>query len=333
MPISPSRRRAADLVPRALITGITGQDGTYLSRLLIERGYEVHGLVKPGDGADVLVGSIAHEADLRDTDALRTLVAAVEPDELYNLGGLTSVAGSWNDPVETVQVTGASVAALLDGAWRLHEAGRPISFVQASSAEMFGVAEQVPQNEATPIAPVSPYGAAKALGHFLVRAFRERGLRASSAILYNHESPIRPETFVTRKITAGAVRIARGQQDRLALGNLDAERDWGWAPDYVEAMRLMAQHPTGGDFVIGTGVSHTVRDFVAAAFHAAGVDDWQSYVEVDPAFLRATDPVRQLADSAKARHELGWAPTVGFDELVARLVRADLDAIDSSSAR
>lgn len=318
-------------MPRALITGITGQDGTYLSRILRDRGYEVHGVVKPGDGADDLAGFITHEADLRDTDALRGIVASVEPDELYNLGGLTSVAGSWNDPVETVQVTGASVAALLDGAWRLHEAGLPISFVQASSAEMFGIAEQVPQNEATPIAPVSPYGAAKALGHFLVRAFRARGLRASSAILYNHESPIRPETFVTRKITAGAARIARGQQDRLALGNLDAERDWGWAPDYVEAMRLMAQHPTGGDFVIGTGVSHTVRDFVAAAFRVAGIDGWERFVDVDPSFLRTADPVRQIADGARARDELGWSPTVGFDELVARLVEADLAAIDAAS--
>lgn len=320
-------------MPRALITGVTGQDGTYLSRLLLEHGYEVHGVAKPGDGSGDAGAVRCHEADLRDADALRQIVAGVEPDELYNLGGLTSVAGSWNDPVETVQVTGASVAALLDAAWGLHEAGRPIAFVQASSAEMFGAATQVPQSESTPIAPVSPYGAAKALGHFLVRAFRERGLRASSAILYNHESPIRPETFVTRKITASAARIARGRQQSLALGNLDAERDWGWAPDYVEAMRLMAQHPTGGDFVIGTGESHSVSEFVAAAFRAVGIDDWQAHVEVDAAFLRAADPVRQLADAGKARRELGWAPTVGFDELVARLVRADLDAIDSSADR
>ena len=318
-------------MPRALITGITGQDGTYLSQLLLEHGYEVHGIVKPGDGSRGREGSIAHEADLHDADALHRVVAEVEPDELYNLGGLTSVAGSWNDPVETVQVTGAAVAALLDAAWALHESGRPVAFVQASSAEIFGVAQDVPQSESTSIAPVSPYGAAKALGHFLVSAFRARGLRASSAILYNHESPLRPETFVTRKITASAARIARGLQERLVLGNLDAERDWGWAPDYVEAMRLMAQHPTGGDFVIGTGASHTVRDFVAAAFHAAGIDGWERFVDVDPSFRRAADPASQLADSSRARHELGWAPTVGFDELVARLVRADFEAIDAGA--
>lgn len=320
-------------MPRALITGITGQDGTFLSESLLERGYEVHGIVKPGEDPPAPVGYERHELDLRDSDGIRAIVAAVGADEIYNLGGLTSVAASWNDPVETVNVTGASVAALLDATWDLHQSGRAVSFVQASSAEMFGFTVQVPQNESTPISPVSPYGAAKALAHFLVRAFRERGLRASSAILYSHESPIRPESFVTRKITASAARIALGLQDRLVLGNLDAERDWGWAPDYVEAMRLMAQHRTGDDFVIGTGASHTVREFVAAAFREAGIDDWERFVHVDRTFIRAVDPARQLADSARARAQLGWVPTVQFDELVHRLVQAEFEALRKPALR
>jgi GDPmannose 4,6-dehydratase len=313
-------------VPRTLITGLSGQDGTYLSRLLLDRGYEVHGVVKPGDPLETSEVQL-HPADLRDAQALAAIVESVRPDELYNLGGLTSVARSWDDPLETVEVTGASVAALLEAAWRQQQSGTPVAFVQASSAEIFGIAEQVPQNESTPISPVSPYGAAKALGHFLVRAFRERGMAASSAILYNHESPLRPETFVTRKITSSAARISRGQQQKLTLGNLDAQRDWGWAPDYVEALSLMARYPGGGDFVIGTGQSHTVREFVAAAFAAVGIADWQSYVDVDPSFTRAVDPHRQVADSSKARAKLGWEPTIGFDELVARMVKADLEAL------
>jgi GDPmannose 4,6-dehydratase len=318
---------------RALITGVTGQDGTYLSQLLLDRGYEVHGVVKPGDdGGRPPVGIEQHTADLADNEALRRIVFDVEPDELYNLGGLTSVAGSWADPLTTVAVTGAPVATLLDAAFVLHERGLRVAVVQASSAEIFGLAAESPQSESTPIAPVSPYGAAKALGHFLVGAFRSRGLRASSAILYNHESPLRPETFVTRKITASAARIARGRQQTLSLGSLDAERDWGWAPDYVDALHRMMQQPTGGDFVIGTGEAHSVRDFVRASFAAAGVDDWQSHVKIDPAFVRAADPARQLADPSKAARVLGWRPTCTFDELVARLVHADLAALDSESA-
>lgn len=320
-------------MPRALITGVTGQDGTYLSQLLLEQGYEVHGVVKPGDdGGRPPAGVELHPADLADAEALRRIVLGVEPDELYNFGGLTSVAGSWADPVTTVAVTGTPVATLLDAAFVLHERGLPIAVVQASSAEIFGSAAESPQNESTPIAPVSPYGAAKALGHFLVRAFRSRGLRASSAILYNHESPLRPETFVTRKITASAARIARGRQQTLSLGSLDVERDWGWAPDYVDALHRMTRQPTGGDFVIGTGEAHSVRDFVRTAFAAAGIDDWQAHVEIDPAFVRAADPAMQLADASKAARELGWRPTCTFDELVTRLVHADLAALDAEQA-
>lgn len=315
---------------RALITGVTGQDGTYLARLLLERGYEVHGVVKPGDdGVKPPAGVELHPADLSDSEALRRTVLEVEPQEVYNLGGLTSVASSWNDPVTTVATTGAPVATVLDAAATLHERGLSIAVVQASSAEIFGSATESPQSESTPIAPVSPYGAAKALGHFLVGAFRSRGLHASSAILYNHESPLRPETFVTRKITASVARIARGRQQRLSLGSLDVERDWGWAPDYVEALHRMAQRPGGGDYVIGTGESHSVRDFVSAAFRAADIHDWEAYVDIDPAFVRAADPSTQRADASKALRELDWRPSCSFDELVARLVEADLAALDT----
>jgi GDPmannose 4,6-dehydratase len=315
-------------MPIALITGVTGQDGTYLSRDLLERGYEVHGLAKPGDGSGAVPGVTTHACDLRDGAELRRVTLHVRPDELYNLGGQSSVAASWRDPLATLEVSGTPVGVLLDAAWHLHEAGKTVRVVQASSAEIFGDAPVSPQNEATPVAPLSPYGVAKALGHHLVKVYRSRGLHASSVILYNHESPLRPETFVTRKITRAAARIARGLDQQVTLGTLHIERDWGWAPDYVEAMRLAAAHNTGGDYVIGTGVSHTIRDFVVAAFAAAGVPDWERHVTVDPALIRPADPARQLADSSKARDVLGWQPTVDFETLVRRMVEADLALID-----
>ena len=249
------------------------------------------------------------------------------PDELHNLAGQSSVAASWRDPVDTLASTGTPVGVLLDAAWELQEAGLRPKVVQASSAEIFGNAAVSPQTESTPIAPASPYGAAKALGHFLVGVYRARGLHASSVILYNHESPLRPETFVTRKITRAVARIARGLDQQLTLGTIDIERDWGWAPDYVEAMRLAAAHDTGGDYVIGTGVGHTIRDFVVAAFAAAGIPDWERHVTVDPDLVRPADPARQLADSSKARDVLGWQPTVDFETLVRRMVEADLALI------
>lgn len=314
-------------MPRALITGVSGQDGRYLSRNLVERGYEVHGTVRPNSGADAADGVTLHPCDLRDTVELRRLVLELQPDEIYNLGGQSSVAASWRDPLETLASTGTPVAVLLDAAWELHEQGARPRVVQASSAEIFGEASASPQNESTPIAPLSPYGAAKALGHHLVGVYRRRGLHAASVVLYNHESPLRPETFVTRKITGTVARISRGLDEQLTLGTIDIERDWGWAPDYVEAMRLAAGHDTAGDYVIGTGVSHTIRDFVVAAFSAAGIADWERHLTVDPDLVRPADPTRQLADSSKAHEVLGWQPTVEFTELVRRMVEADLALI------
>lgn len=311
-------------MPIALITGITGQDGTYLSRALLADGVEVHGVVRPNSSRPVEPGVIVHQGDMLDDRMLTELVTGLQPDELYHLAGQTSVAASWADPVGTVRETGAPTAALLHA---IAESSAHTRFVLASSAEIFGRAP-APQNESTPIAPLSPYGSAKALAHHLVGGYRERGVHASSCILYNHESPLRPERFVTRKITVAAARIARGLQDTITLGNVDAARDWGWAPDVVAALRLAAAHPEPGDFVIGTGELHTVREFAVEAFAAAGIDDGEDRVVIDETLLRPTDPPVQLADSTKARTELGWSPTVNFTELVKRMVQHDLDLVD-----
>jgi len=256
---------------------------------------------------------------------LRALIADVAPDEVYNLGGISSVAFSWQQPVLTGQVSGLGAVAVLDACWQLQErSGHPVRVLQASSAEIFGSPERAPQDESTPLRPGTPYGAAKAYAHQMVSVLRGRGLAASAVILYNHESPRRPETFVTRKITAAAARIAAGRQDRLALGSLDVRRDWGWAPDYVEAMVRAVRHPRADDYVIATGESHTVAEFVAAAFAAAGVPDWRSRVEVDPSFVRPVDAAEQRGDASKARQLLGWAPSRDFAAVVAAMVEADL---------
>ncbi|MCU1419762.1 MAG: GDPmannose 4,6-dehydratase [Homoserinimonas sp.] len=309
-------------MPTALVTGITGQDGTYLRRDLVERGYEVHGVVKPGHNADATEQVTLHRCDIRDAAGLRQIVSRVQPDEVYNLAGQTSVAASWVNPLATVETTGTPVGVLLDAVSRLPGERR---FVQASSAEIFGLCQTIPQNESTAVSPVSPYGAAKALGHFLVGAYRARGLHASSCILFNHESPLRPQSFVTRKITRAAARISLGLEDSVRLGNLDVSRDWAWAPDVVRALQLASAADVAGDYVIGTGVQHTVRDFVQAAFRATGISDWERYVIVDPALVRPADPTLQLADSSRARERLGWEPTVAFPELVRRMVEADLE--------
>lgn len=308
----------------ALITGVTGQDGTYLSRALLADGVEVHGIVRPGSSRTVESGVVVHDGDVLDDRMLTELVAQLQPDELYHLAGQTSVAASWADPVGTVLQTGAPTAALLHA---VAESSADTRFVLASSAEIFGRAP-APQNETTPIAPLSPYGSAKALAHHLVGGYRERGVHASSCILYNHESPLRPERFVTRKITVGAARIARGLQDSITLGNLDAARDWGWAPDVVAALRLAAAHPAPGDYVIGTGELHTVREFVAEAFSAAEIGDWEDRVVFDESLLRPVDPPVQLADSTKARSELGWEPNVTFTEIVNRMVEHDMRLLE-----
>lgn len=317
-------------MPIAFITGITGQDGGYLAEQLLSDGYEVHGLIRDDDPAVAELlkrtpGVVVHSGDLLAAEAVRALIHEIEPDEIFSLGGISSVAFSWEQPELTAQVSGMAVATLLESAWSLQERlGRPVRLLQASSAEIFGSPAQSPQTELTRIAPNSPYGAAKAFGHLAVGVYRSRGLFATSAILFNHESPRRPETFVTRKITATVARIARGQADKLVLGNLDARRDWGWAPDYVDAMVRAIRADDADDFVIATGISHTVEEFVAAAFAAAGIAEWRQLVRTDPRFVRPVEAVEQLGDPTRAFERLGWRPSLGFENIVAAMVGHDL---------
>lgn len=314
----------------AFVTGATGQDGSYLCERLLAEGCDIHAIHRPGDGPDLDKRPWSsrvtwHECDLVDSAALGALVREVAPNEIYNLAAISSVAQSWHEPVLTAQVTGLGALSLMDAALDVQEAqGRPVRMMQASSAEIFGSPLASPQDENTPIAPLSPYGAAKAFAHHLAAVYRVRGLHVATLVLYNHESPRRPSGFVTRKITSTAAAIARGEADELALGNLDAVRDWGWAPDYVDAMVRALRAPDADTFVVATGVAHSVRDFVAAAFTAAGIDDWERHVRVDPAFYRPADPATLVGDASKARALLGWKPTVGFEELVRTMVRADL---------
>lgn len=312
-------------MPVALVTGIAGQDGFYLSHLLSDRGYTVHGLVAPQtDTGDVLETATLHAADLADPASAADLVRRIAPDHLYHLAGVSSVAASWADPVGTMAVNATAAIALLEAVWQLGELGHPVRFVQASSAEVFGEPAQAPQTERTPIHPLNPYGVSKAAAHHAVGVYRARGLHASSLILYNHESPRRPMAFVTRKISSTVAAIARGEATELRLGNLEARRDWGWAPDFVEAMHLAAAHPDPGDYVIATGTSHSVREFVAAAFARAGISDWERYVVVDPAFYRPADSTELRGDAGRARATLGWEPRTTFTEMVHALVDADL---------
>jgi len=317
--------------PRALITGVTGQDGWYLSELLLSDGYQVFGLVHRDDSAPAPDGVIVVGGDLADTAAVQAAVDQAEPDEVYNLAAVSSVALSWQRPVLTAEVTGLGLLRVITAVGEFSgRCGRQSRIVQASSAEMFGEAAG-PQTEQAPIAPVSPYGAAKAFAHQLARVYRGVGVPVSTAILYNHESPRRPETFVTRKITRTVARIARGEADRLPIGNLEARRDWGFAGDYARALQLIGRHPVADDFVIASGESRSVADFVATAFRRIGVTDWRAFVDVDPAFLRPADPPEQQGDPGKARRELGWCPSKSFEDMVNEMVDADLRLIDSAS--
>lgn len=324
-------------MPKALITGITGQTGSFLCEQLLQQGWEVHGLVREADDAaptliDRAPSARLHSGDLADSECLHRIVAELEPNAVFNLGGISSVADSWDYPDETGQVTGVAAAALLHASWDLkRRTARRVSFVQASSAEIFGVAAEVPQSESTPVRPSSPYGAAKAYAHHMVGLYRERGLEASSCIMYNHESERRPVSFVTRKITRGAAAISLGLQSNLVLGNLDSKRDWGWAPDYARAL-LLAAVGEAGDYVVATGHAHTVRDFVALSFAAVGIDDWSGMVEQDPAFLRPQDAPELVGDPSKAARVLGWSPSVDLAGLIARMVEFDLAELRAGAA-
>jgi GDPmannose 4,6-dehydratase len=315
---------------RALITGITGQDGAYLAQLLLSRGYEVHGMVRRTstgnrDRIEPFSDQLRlHEADLLDQLSLVRLVEAVRPHELYNLAAQSFVPASFSQPVMTSEFTALGVTRLLEA---VRTVDPSIRFYQASSSEMFGSAPSEPQDEQTPLAPRNPYGVAKAYGHWMTANYREAyHLFAASGILFNHESPLRGPEFVTRHITMGVARIKHGLADKLELGNLDAQRDWGYAVDYVEAMWLMLQQSEPDDFVIATGEKHSVRQFAELAFSYAGLD-WQDHVRVNPERLRPIDINTLCGNAAKARRVLGWAPKVSFPELVAMMVQADLDRV------
>ena len=291
--------------PRAIVTGASGQDGSYLTELLSGRGYEVRGV----DRGDV---------DLLDRAAVADLVRGVEPREIYNLASPSFVPASWDDPVEVARLVAVGLTVLLEA---IREVDPAIRLFQASSAEVYGVPAETPQSEDTPIRPVSPYGAAKAYGNFIVAAYRRRhGLHAGSGILYNHESPRRSADFLPSKVAQGVAAIAAGRQRELVLGDLHAQRDWGYAPDYVEAMWLMLQQDEPGDYVVATGELHTVQELVELAFERVGLD-WRDYVRVDESLRRGQD-YQLVGDASKARDRLGWRPTVGFEELVALLVDA-----------
>ncbi len=312
---------------KALITGITGQDGSYLAELLLDKGYEVHGLVRRSSSFNtwridhVRDRLSLHYGDLVDQNSLVRTIQLISPDEIYNLGAQSHVKVSFEMPEYTANVTGMGVLRLLDA---VRELGLGSRVYQAGSSEMFGLVHETPQSERTAFHPRSPYGAAKVFGHWLAVNYREGyGMHVSNGILFNHESPRRGENFVTRKITRGIAAIVRGEARELRLGNLDAKRDWGFAGDYVEAMWLMLQQERPDDYVVATGETHSVREFLEEAFSHVKLD-WQKYVVVDPRYFRPSEVDLLLGDPTKAQRALGWKPKVGFRELVRMMVEADL---------
>lgn len=320
---------------RALVTGITGQDGYYLSKLLLSKGYEVYGLVRGQNNPKI---DFLHQhlpevkiltGDLLDLSSLMRALEASQPDEVYNLGAISFVAYSWENAFLTSDVTGKGVLNVLE-ATRLYAGDKPdsVRFYQASSSEMFGKVQQVPQNEGTLLWPRSPYGVAKVFGHYMTINYRESyGMHASSGILFNHESPMRGPEFVTRKISIAVAKIAAGKQDRIALGNIDAKRDWGFAGDYVDAMWRMLQQDEADDYVVSTNETHSVREYLDVAFRHVGIDDWERYVFQDPAFFRPAEVDLLIGDATKAHDKLGWKPAVDFPSLVKMMVEADVERV------
>ena len=321
-------------MPRALITGITGQDGRYLAELLVQKGYDVFGMVSGQANPKMQIVRDETpelefiEGDLQDLSSLISVLEQVQPDEVYNLGAISFVALSFRQPELTADITGLGVLRMLEAIRVVGGANdNRIRFYQASSSEMFGKVRETPQTEKTPFHPRSPYGVAKVFGHYTTVNYREAyGLHASSGMLFNHESPRRGLEFVTRKITNGIARIKLGLQDQVVLGNLEASRDWGFAGDYVDAMWRMLQQEEPDDYVIATGETHTIREFLQHAFAAAGIDDWADYVATDPRFERPAEVDVLIGDASKARERLAWKPRVDFPTLVQMMVEADIAA-------
>jgi GDPmannose 4,6-dehydratase len=323
------------MAKRALITGVTGQDGAYLAGFLLEKGYEVHGMVRRASTenferiAEVRGRVELHQADLLDQLSLVRLIDKVRPQELYNLAAMSFVPTSFDQPLLTGEFTALGVTRVLEA---VRQVDPGIRFYQASSSEMFGSVREEPQTENTPFYPRSPYGVAKVYGHWITVNYREsHNIFACSGILFNHESPLRGKEFVTRKISDAVARIKFGRQQKLYLGNLDAQRDWGFAGDYVKAMWLMLQQDQPGDYVVATGEKHSVREFVELAFQHAGLN-WQDYVEVDPNLLRPADVHTLRGDPSLAQKKLGWRPEVTFQELVRMMVDADLARVEKEPA-
>jgi len=321
---------------RGIITGITGQDGSYLAELLLEQGYEVIGVVRRSSSPNLwriehLLDRITlRPADLLDQLSLMRIIQDVQPHEFYNLAAMSFVPASWDQPLLTGEFNAMGVTRMLEA---IRQVDPNIRIYQASSSEMYGRVREVPQTELTPFHPRSPYGVSKVFGHYITVNYRESyGMFAVSGILFNHESPRRGLEFVTRKVTDGVARIKLGLADHLSLGNLDAHRDWGFAGDYVRAMWLMLQQDAADDYVIATGVTHSVRDLVELAFGHAGLD-WQKYVRTDPALLRPAEVDHLIGDPSKAERLLGWKPSVSFDRLVAMMVDADIAYLSGSLVR
>lgn len=328
------------MAKKALITGVTGQDGSYLTELLLSKSYEVHGIVRRtaapylgqlerAFGATVFSKEklFLHHGDLSDAGSLTRLLHKIQPDEIYNLAAQSDVRISFDIPGYTADVTATGVARMLEA---IHESQLRPRFYQASSSEMFGKVRATPQNELTPFYPRSPYACAKLYAHWITVNYRESyGLHASSGILFNHESPRRGENFVTRKITRAVARIKAGQQDKLFMGNIEAKRDWGYAKEYVEAMWLMLQQTEPDDYVVATGETHSVKEFLQHAFEHVNLD-WQKFVEIDPKFYRPAEVDQLIGDSQKARKKLGWEPKTKFQDLVKLMVEADVELLEQS---
>ncbi len=332
---------------RALITGITGQDGSYLTELLLEKGYEVHGIIRRTstfntDRIDHMyedphkegVRLFLHYGDLTDGTTLRRILEEVQPHEVYNLGAQSHVRVSFDSPEYTVDSVGVGVLRILEAVRDYQKrTGNEVRFYQAGSSEMYGLVQAVPQSEITPFYPRSPYACAKVYGHWQTVNYRESyNMFACNGILFNHESPRRGETFVTRKITMAVARIVAGRQNKLYMGNLDSQRDWGYAKDYVRAMWLMLQQSEPDDYVVATGETHTVREFLEKAFAYVNLD-WQDYVEFDPRYLRPAEVDLLIGDPTKAQQKLDWTPSITFEGLVELMVEADLQALGLTSPR
>ncbi len=327
-------------MPRALITGITGQDGLYLAELLLSKGYQVFGMVRGQNNPKIelvertVPGVTIVAGDLTDLSSLMRALNTAQPDEVYNLGAISFVAYSWEQAALTSDVTGKGVLNILE-AVRLYcgDDLSKVKFYQASSSEMFGKVQQVPQSEETLLWPRSPYGVAKVYGHYMTINYRESyGMHASSGLLFNHESPRRGPEFVTRKVSLAVAAIKLGLQGKIVMGNLDARRDWGFAGDYVDAMWRMLQQPEGGDYVVATGQTHSIRDLLDHAFRAVEIEDWEPYVDQDPKFFRPAEVDLLIGDAQRAKDVLGWTPTVTFPDLVAMMVESDLKALSSRIA-